>query len=137
MLALQVLAFGAGNLMYPTYKVAVRGAYLESPDLANEQVVRQHALEHVMAREGQPAPEPEADVPHRAARAARWFDVKEHWVALGILGSLALVLILSLWDPARDGTAPMPVVLGLATIVCGTLWLAAVIGVVVASWRAV
>jgi hypothetical protein len=136
-LVLQVLAFAAGNLMYPTYKVAVRAAYLESPDLVNEQQAKEHALEHVMVREGQPAPEPEAEVPRRAARAARWFDVKEHWIALGILGSCALVLILALWDPARDGRAPMPVVIALAAIVCATLWLGAVIGVVVASWRAV
>ncbi len=40
-LGLQVLAFVAGNLMYPTYKVEVRSAYLESADLVNEQQVRQ------------------------------------------------------------------------------------------------
>jgi hypothetical protein len=136
-LALQGAAFGAGNVMYPTYKVEVRGAYLEAPDVVVEQRARDEATARVFAREGEPAPEPELDIPRRAARAARWFDVKEHWIALGLLASAALVLILALWDPKRDGRVPVPIVLGLATITCGTLWLGAVIGVVVASWRAV
>jgi hypothetical protein len=73
----------------------------------------------------------------RAARAARWFDVKEHWVALGLIVCAALVLVLSLWNPRRDGATLIPIMLGLSCIVAGTLWLAAVIGVLTASWRAV
>ena len=72
----------------------------------------------------------------RAAQAARWFDVKEHWIALGLLGSLGLVLVLAFWDP-RAGRELAPVILGLAAIVAATLWLGAVIGVATASWRAV
>ena len=73
----------------------------------------------------------------RAASAARWFDVKEHWVALGLLVCAALVLVLALWDPRRDGAALTPVIAGLAYVVAGTLWLGAIIGVLTASWRAV
>jgi hypothetical protein len=136
-LGLHAAAFLAGNVMYPTYKVEVRSAYLESPDLVNQQVAADQALDRVLAREGHAPLEPEAELPRRAAKAARWFDVKEHWVALGLLGSCALVLMLALWGPKRDGEVARPVVLGLATVVCATLWLAGVIGVVVASWRAV
>ena len=73
---------------------------------------------------------------HRAAQAARWFDVKEHWVALGLLAAVALAFLLLVWDPA-EGAAIRPVVLGLAGIVAGTAWLAAIIGVLTAAWRAV
>jgi len=89
-----------------------------------------------MAREGHAPLEPEAELPRRAAKAARWFDVKEHWVALGMFVSAALALVLALWDP-REGKAIASTVLGLATIACATVWLAAIIGVMTASWRAV
>jgi hypothetical protein len=72
-----------------------------------------------------------------AAKAARWFDVKEHWVALGILASLALVLVLAFWDPRTGARELVPVVIGLELLVAGTVWLGAVIGVVTATWRAV
>ena len=68
---------------------------------------------------------------------ARWFDVKEHWVALGLFVSAALILILSLWEPKRDGSVISPIVMSLAVIVAGTVWLGAIVGVLTASWRAV
>ena len=45
---------------------------------------------------------------HRAAQAARWFDVKEHWVALGLLAAIALAFLLLVWD-AAEGAAIRPV----------------------------
>lgn len=138
-LALQLAAFAAGNVMYPTYKVEVRAAYLEnSAAIAADQDGHQRALERVAARERAAAPVPTAtgELVRRAAAAARWFDVKEHWIALGILASLGLVLVLGFWDP-RAGRELAPVIVGLAVIVAATLWLGAVIGVATASWRAV
>ncbi len=138
-LALQLGAFAAGNLMYPTYKVEVRTAYLESASaITADQATRTKELQIAAAREGARAPVPgaTADIVRRAASAARWFDIKEHWIALGILGSLALVLVLAYWDPGA-GRALAPAVLGLAVIVAATLWLGAVIGIATASWRAV
>ena len=119
--ALQVGAFVAGNVMYPTYKVEVRAAYLENP--------RALAADH-------PATATE-ELVRSAAQAARWFDVKEHWIALGLFASAAVLLILAFWDPARDGAAFAPIVVGLATIACATVWLGAIIGVLTAAWRAV
>ena len=139
-LVLQILAFAAGNVMYPTYKVEVRAAYLENSEaIAAAQAGHQRQLERLAAREAATAPEPTAtgDLVHGAARTARWFDIKEHWVALGILASLALVLVLGFWAPPEDGRELAPVVFGLALIIAGTVWLAAIIGVAVASWRAV
>jgi hypothetical protein len=138
-LVLQVLAFAAGNLMYPTYKVEVRTAYLENREaIATDQASHARQLDRIAAREGLPAPVATAtgDLVRRAARAARWFDVKEHWIALGILASLALVLVLAFWDP-RTSRELVPVVFGLTVVIAGTVWLGAVIGVLTASWRAV
>jgi len=139
-LALQLLAFAAGNVMYPTYKVEVRTAYLENREaIATAQAARQSQLERVAEREGMHATQPSAtsELVRRAAQAARWFDVKEHWVALGILASLGLVLVLGFWDPRTAGRELAPVVFGLAVVIAGTVWLGAVIGVLTASWRAV
>lgn len=139
-LVLQLLAFAAGNVMYPTYKVEVRTAYLENRQaLATAQAERQSQLERVAGREGVRATQPSAtaELVRRAAQAARWFDVKEHWIALGILASLGLVLVLAFWDPKTAGRELAPVVFGLAVVIAGTVWLGAVIGVLTASWRAV
>lgn len=139
-LVLQVLAFGAGNVMYPTYKVEVRTAYLENREaIAADRASHDRQLERVAQRDGAHAPEATvtSELVRRAAGAARWFDVKEHWIALGILASLALVLVLGFWDPRSGGRELVPVVFGLTVIIAGTVWLGAVIGVLTASWRAV
>ena len=139
-LVLQVLAFGAGNVMYPTYKVEVRTAYLESTEaVAADQATHQRELERIARREAVPAPAAPvtSEIVRRAAQAARWFDIKEHWIALGILASLGLVLVLGFWDPRTGARELVPIVFGLAVIIAGTVWLGAVIGVLTASWRAV
>jgi len=114
--------------------------YLENAEaITTDQTSHDRELERVAGREAMHAPEPTATgaLVHRAARAARWFDVKEHWIALGILASLALVLVLGFWDPRSTGRELVPVVFGLAVIIAGTVWLGAVVGVLTASWRAV
>ena len=139
-LSLHAAAFVAGNLMYPTYRVEVRTAYLENAAaISADRAARQRELERIAAREGAPAPEvaPASELVGRAARAARWFDVKEHWVALGLLASLGLVLLLAFWDPRTGAPAIAPAALGLAIVIAGTVWCAAIIGVITSSWRAV
>lgn len=139
-LALQLGAFVAGNVMYPTYKVEVRAAYLENASaITADQTTRARELERIGAREGVEMAQPSAtvEIVRRAAAAARWFDIKEHWIALGILVSLALLVILSKWDPRTHGTTIAPIVVTLAVIAAGTIWFGAVVGVLTASWRAV
>jgi hypothetical protein len=139
-LVMQVLAFAAGNAMYPTYKVEVRTAYLENREaIVAGQAAHQGQLARVAEREAASVPEATAtgELVRGAARAARWFDIKEHWIALGILASLALVLVLGFWDPRAGARELVPVVIGLELIVAGTVWLGAVIGVMTATWRAV
>jgi hypothetical protein len=139
-LALHAGAFIAGNLMYPTYKVEVRAAYLENSGAVVDTERRTaRELDRLAAREHTQAFERPAtgELVRRAAKAARWFDVKEHWIALGLIASAALVLMLAFWDPKRDGRALAPVAIGLAVVIAGTVWLGAIIGVLTASWRAV
>lgn len=139
-LALQLGAFVAGNVMYPTYKVEVRAAYLENASaITAAEQAKARELDKIAAREGTQAHQsaPTVEIVRRAAQVARWFDVKEHWIALGLLGSLGLALVLGFWDPRAGGRELAPVILGLAAIVAATLWIGAVIGVLTASWRAV
>lgn len=139
-LALQVGAFVAGNIMYPTYKVEVRAAYLENAQaITTDREVRARELERVHVREGSQPPEttPTGEVVKKAAGAARWFDIKEHWISLGIFVSLALLVVLRVWRPKEDGGAIGPIVLALGVIAAGTIWFGAIVGVITASWRAV
>ena len=136
-LALQLAAFACGNLMYPTYRVEVRAAFLENgPAIADDADARARAIAQVTGQKTPPAPVT-TQVVRRAEQAARWFDVKEHVVALGLFACGALVLVLSLWDPRRDGRAIAPIATGLAVFVAASLWLAAIVGVLTAAWRAV
>jgi hypothetical protein len=138
-LALHALAFVAGNVLYPSYKVGVRVAYLDN----EAALVAQHArdteeLDRIASRLGVAAREHESIDQRvtRAARAARWFDIKEHWVALGLIASACLWLVLRVWHP-RDGGALSPVVVGLAWVIAATVWLGAILGVMTSAWRAV
>jgi hypothetical protein len=139
-LVLQLVAFLFGNIMYPTYKVEVRTAYLENASaVGGERGVHERELARIAEREhAAPAIGGATEsMVRRAAAAAHWFDVKEHWIALGIFVQAALVLILALWEPKRDGSGISTIVLALAAIVGCTLWLGAIIGVMTAAVRAV
>lgn len=139
-LVLHALAFVAGNVMYPTYKVEVRAAYLENANaIVEEAVSHQRAVDGIAMREKAPTVEQSAtsEMVARAAKAARWFDVKEHWIALGLIASLGLVLILRFWNPRTDTPALSPIALGLSIVIAGTVWLGAIIGVLTASYRAI
>jgi hypothetical protein len=139
-LGLQILAFVAGNLMYPTYKVEVRAAYLENAGaVAKEHTAHEQELTRIAEREHTTASTGTAteSLVKRAASSAHWFDIKEHWIALAMFVQAALVLVLSLWEPKRDGTGIAPIVLGMAIIVAAAVWLGAIIGVLVAAVRAV
>lgn len=138
--ALHLLAFVVGNVLYPSYKVEVRAAYLENAGAIVEQETRlERDLARIAAREGAVAyeREPARVAVHGAANAARWFDIKEHWIALGLFASAGLLLMLAFWDPKRDGRALAPVALSLAVVTAGTVWLGAIVGVLTSAWRAV
>ena len=130
-LALFFASFALGNLMYPTFRVRARSAYLDNPAAVAADLDARAAAAHAAA----PGRDRLEDAARTTARVARWFDVKEHWVAIGLVLSLACALILRFWDPARHGRAIAPWVFGLALGAACTAWLAAIIGLVVTSYR--
>jgi hypothetical protein len=139
-LGFHAAAFLAGNLMYPTYKVEVRAAYFENASTILEQQRRhERDVDLIALRERSNSVEQQtgAERVKRAAKAAKWFDVKEHWIALGLIASAGLVLLLAMWDPRKGNQALAPVALGLSVVIAGTVWLAAIIGVLTSAWRAV
>jgi hypothetical protein len=123
--ALAFLAnIAVGLLAYPSYKVRVRIDYLENTS----------ALLAEYTRLGKKPPEVEAPPTYRAAR---WFDVKEHVIAMGLATALALLVALGTWDPRTDGTVIARALFGLAVFTAATTWMAAITGAVVTSYRAI
>lgn len=141
-LALHLAAFVAGNVIYPTYRIQVRAEYLEVPsviaeELATKARMRARSLHREAAAAELDTSEASRHQVSAAGKAVRWFDVKEHWLALGLFVSAALTLLLLRWDPRRDGLAIAPIAMGLAVCVALTLWAGAVIGVMTSAWRAI
>jgi hypothetical protein len=144
---LQAAAFLVGNLAYPTYKTHVRAEYLDSPDAiaaVAEAQIRSAAATRARALGQPPHRLTDGEVARQSAglataadHIARWFDSKEHWVAVGLALAIAVLALLRAWDPERDGRAPAPFVVMAAFGACGTLWYAAIIGVLTATWRAI
>lgn len=140
---LHAAALLVGNAMYPTYRVRVRAEYLDNPTA----VAADHSARAEISAQLLGVPPAQLDTRDGsraralgAAKAARWFDVKEHWLALGLLAAAALALLVWRWDPRRDaGSARVigPVAALLATYVALTLWFGAIIGVLTSAWRAV
>jgi heme A synthase len=147
-LALFATNFVVGNLIYPTYRTRVRAEYLDAPDQVVDDATRR-AEAHARATERNGVTEPAPSDPRleRAAkrraedalRAARWFDVKEHWVAMGLALTAAVTLILFAWRPRDEPGSSViaPYVLLLACAAAATVWIGAVIGVLTAAWRAI
>jgi hypothetical protein len=143
--ALFAAAFVVGNLIYPVYKVRVKVEYLQNPSaLQQDAALRldQRAATLARYRGTEVAPPSEAAIaartqglPRSAEKVARWFDVKEHWVALGLLLGLGTMAVLLAWDPRRDGRGPLPFVLLGALSTCAVTWLAAIVGLLTAATR--
>ncbi|MEM9492980.1 MAG: hypothetical protein AAGC55_27775 [Myxococcota bacterium] len=153
---LYVLSMLIGNVIYPVYKVRVRAEFLDRPtELVREYRQRSEARYQVAERYqanaerlGQPGADPAVlgdgaaisvprDLPQRAAKVARWFDVKEHWVSLGMALSLACAVILTTWNPKRHGRSIAAIAFLMALGAAVASWLGAIIGLVVASYRSI
>jgi hypothetical protein len=126
-----VITFLLGNLMYPTYKVRVRAEYFDNPTAIAEDTrlrLEQHKAVGV-------APASPPRVPSLSP-VARLFDIKEHWVALGLASSLLLLLLSRVAHPSEERRV-LPLYLGLSAIACGTAWWGAIVGLMTASFRSV
>jgi uncharacterized membrane protein YciS (DUF1049 family) len=145
--ALFATTFVLGNLIYPIYKVRVKVEYLQNPGaLQQDAALRldQRAATEARYRGTAVAAPGEAAIaaqthglPRSAEKVARWFDVKEHWVAMGLPLAVGCMILLLVWDPRRDGSGPATPIFLLALGAAATLWLGAIIGVITSSWRAI
>ena len=132
-LSLYLATFLIGNIIYPIYKVRVRAEYFDDPSQVVDDYRARMEPRGIDAREA----EPPVDLPLRTAKIARWFDVKEHWVALGLSLSAACCLMLLTWDPNRDGAGPATVVFLMALGAAASVWFAAVVGALTTSYRSI
>jgi hypothetical protein len=137
-LALYAVQFGLGNLLYPSFKVHVRAELL---DLGSAQVAeaRARAAAHVevLARAGVAAGDArDVELPE-LARVARAFDIKEHVAALALPLVIAACALGWVWRPDRDARLTGRLLLGFAVAAALASWLAALVGLVATSYRAV
>lgn len=145
---LYAAAMVMGLVLYPTYKAHVKLEYLTRPSsVIDDAAARAQAHDELADRAaGRPPRALDADevrrragdAPDRARKVARWFDVKEHWVALGLVLGIAVMAVVLAWRPAgpdevRAGPVAF-VVLG-ALGVAGILWAAVVIGLATTATR--
>jgi hypothetical protein len=140
---LYLASFAFGNLLYPTYKIKVRGEYLDSgTGVVSDYRERRRATQTFRTRY-YPTQTPASDsgiadrLPSRAAKLARWFDVKEHCVALAMFLAVALASILWVWDPRRHSSTICPIVMTMAVVTSSAAWFAAVVGLITTSYRSV
>jgi hypothetical protein len=149
-LVLHALTFLVGNVMYPTYKVNVRMAYLENPVAVTtdfeQRDSQQRRVESFLRDDNAPRASDQAsqqssgsNIATAAQRIAKWFDIKEHILVLGLIAWLGLWMMVRRWDRETDISSPRQevVVMGLAYFAAATLWAAAVIGILTAAWRAI
>lgn len=145
-LGLYLTQFLLGNVLYPTYKVRVRTEYFDlgsaiRADAENRREARDTADQRRRADAGHdgrgvgftgPPPVMHDDL----TWVSRLFDIKEHWAALGIpmcAGACALTFVRLKEGGAATGKLLFLCAAGAAL----SAWLAGLIGVFVASYRAV
>jgi hypothetical protein len=134
-LGLYLLQFTLGNLMYPVYKVRVRGEYLDSSEaVAADRAARAEARNSVETKLGQPP----IEVPTKSdslAAVSHLFDVKEHWVGLGLAMIVALTVVAFTWDAKRDDPAGGKLLFACAICLASCTWIAGLVGLIVTSHR--
>jgi hypothetical protein len=141
---LYVTQFAIGNLLYPVYKVRVRQEYLdEAPAVRADQELRLRVRAAIATGrttdELDRAGPAEASPPASLRPVARLFDVKEHWVALGLPIALAACALAWAWDPRKSGASTVAgrALFAAAVGATAVAWFAATVGLVVTSYRSV
>ena len=128
--------FAIGNLLYPTYKVRVRAEYFDNPQAIADEVKLRAANHRALGLAPTPTPTPMTTVVQSLSPIAHLFDIKEHWVALGCMASVALLILSRKLHP-KDEPRVLPLYVGLSAVQCGSAWFGAVVGLMTASYRSV
>lgn len=147
-MALYVLCMALGLWLYPTYKARVKLEYLQRPSsVIDDQAQRAMAHDELVDRAaGRPprtadfdaARARAGDAPERAKKIARWFDVKEHWVSVGLLLGTGVMAVLLAWRPERASdprAGPVVFVILGALLTAAILWLAVIVGLMTTATR--
>ena len=121
--------FVLGASLYPTYKVRVRAEYLDSQAAATDEARLRQA-----ARLGPPDSKKDAIVGQSLMPVARTFDIKEHFMALAVAVSLALLWLSRRAHP-QDEPRIAPLYVGLSALICLSTWSGAIIGLYVTMVR--
>jgi hypothetical protein len=136
-------SFALGNLIYPVYKVRVRVEYFdESSALRADSEARAAATALAESRRtGREVPVHRTDAP-RLGHVSKIFDMKEHWVALGVPLSLLLLVVVRAFDPRRDSAwagarVVSRAIVFLAVAVAAAAWIGLLVGLYVTSFRAI
>ena len=130
---LYVATFALGNLLYPTYKVRVRAEYFDDSVAASADARLRETAEHTRTTIDPPPGEQRIV---SLAWLGHLFDVKEHWVALGLPLVLALLWMSRRLD-LKENRAAVPIFVGMSALVAALVWAGAIIGIVVTSYRSV
>jgi len=151
-----------GLALYPTYRVRVRAEYLQNPSaisrvteegarasrlsarrneesrrFRNGETTALAPLAKMSAQERQSVSYLAEQRIARGAKLVRWFDVKEHWSALGLLLAFALVLLTTIRpDPPLEKNY-VRTMMGLALFAAAIAWSAALIGILLSAARSV
>jgi hypothetical protein len=131
-----ISTFALGNILYPTYKVRVRAEYFDNGPAIAEEVKLRAANHRALGVAPTATPSTMTTVVQSLSPVARLFDIKEHWVALGCMASIALWILSRKLHP-KDEPRVLALYVGLSAVQCGTAWLGAVVGLVTASYRSV
>ena len=148
-LGLYLANFLVGNVLYPTYKVRVRTEYFDlGSAVTDDGAARQKARDladdrrradsiHDGRGPGFLGPPVELPETRNLVQVSRMFDIKEHWAALGVPFSAGACALALFWRPKKDGLAGAKLMFLCAILAAACAWTAAIIGLVVTSYRAV
>jgi hypothetical protein len=130
--------FVLGNLIYPAYKVRVRAEYFDQPRaVAEERKGRETARAEAAAKAGHGDEVTPVEAPSFLPRLARLFDLKEHLAALALPLAAAACALAFAWQPDRDGRFAGRLLYACALTLAATTWLAAIVGLLVSSYRSI
>ena len=140
--ALYCANMALGLLIYPTYRVQVREELLDRPRqvaaISDREFTARTETLAAYGRQDVRSPHDPMSAVANADKTVKWFDVKEHWVALGLPLSLFVMVAIGRRRKSFDVADAFSRWTFAAVIVMTSIvWLAALVGLATASAKAV